>query len=106
MGLRVVNQLRENLRALMEARGVDQKALAFALRRHPTWINKFLKGTRPIHIHDLDGLADFFGISAYQLLQPGISALTERRLVRDRRTGRERRIGHNQRMMQMLSTEM
>ena len=42
----------------------------------------------------LDRIADFFGIATYQLLQPGISPLTERRSGLDRRLGRDRRISH------------
>lgn len=106
MGLRAVNQLRENIRALMRARGIEQQALAFALRRHPTWINKFLKGTRPITIADLDGLADFFGLSAYQLFMPGISSVTERRRGDERRAGRDRRISQSHRQLEVVAAEM
>jgi len=94
MGLKAINQLRENVKALLRVRKEDQKTLAFALGRHPTTINKFLKGTREIQLQDLDRMADFFGLATYQLFQPGISLLTERRQGSDRRTGRERRVGH------------
>lgn len=105
MGLRAVNQLRENVRELMRVRGLDQKSVSFALGHHPTWINKFLKGTRPINVADLDGLSDLFGFTAYQLFQPGIAPLTERR-KRERRSGRDRRIGHQARLLVKLDQEV
>lgn len=39
-----------------------------------------------------DRIADFFGVETYQLLQPGVASLTERRKA-ERRNGRERRVG-------------
>lgn len=98
MGLRAVNLLRENIRSLLRARGTNQKELSFFLRRHPTTINKFLKGTREVQLADLDRMADFFGLATYQLFQPGISPLTERRSGKERRSGQDRRISHAQRL--------
>jgi transcriptional regulator with XRE-family HTH domain len=94
MGLRAVNLLRENIRSLLRARGTNQKELSFFLRRHPTTINKFLKGTREVQLADLDRMADFFGLATYQLFQPGISPLTERRSGKERRKLPDRRIGY------------
>lgn len=93
MPLRAVNQLRENLKALMDREGLKQKDVAFAVRKHVSWVNKFLLGTRPIHLNDLDSLADLFGLTTYQLFVPGVSPRTERRSGRDRRSGQERRKG-------------
>lgn len=104
MGLRAINQLRENVRELLRRRGENQNSLAFALRRHPTTINKFLMGKREVQMADLDGMADFFGLPIYQLFQPGISRLTERRMVARRREA-DRRIGHDQRNMAELAAE-
>ena len=47
---------------------------------------------RGVPLKHLDRIADFFGIATYQLLQPGISPLTERRSGRERRTGHDRRV--------------
>lgn len=105
MGLRAVNQLRENVKELLRRRGHNQNQLAFALKRHPTTVNKFLMGTREVQLADLDGMADFFGIPVYQLFQPGISRLTERRVL-SRRRDADRRIGHDQRKMAELASEM
>lgn len=99
MALRAVNQLRENVKALLLARKEDQKTLAFHMGVHPTTVNKFLQGTREVQLAALDSMADFFGIATYQLFQPGISRLTERRSGRDRRSGTDRRIGHTKRVM-------
>lgn len=104
--MRAANQLRENIRSLLEARHENQKDLAFYLKRHPTTISKFLKGQREVQLSDLDGIADFFGIATYQLFQPGISLLTERRSGLDRRKGRERRISHAQRAMREVAPKI
>lgn len=90
--------LARNIDAILQARGETQTALAFWCRRKSSWINKILAGKRPMHIDDFDRVADFLGISVYQLFQPGISALTERRRPGDRRAARDRRIGHRDRI--------
>jgi len=92
MPYKAVVQLRMNIELLLNRRREEQKALAAHMGRHPTTLNKFLKGTREIQMVDLDKIADFFGLATYQLFQPGIAPLTERRKVRDRRTGIDRRI--------------
>jgi transcriptional regulator with XRE-family HTH domain len=96
MGLRALNQLRQNVESLLFRRKENQKTLADATGIDPTTLNKFLRGTREIQLKDLDAIADFFGIATYQLFQPGIAPLTERR-VGERRRGQERRIGHQAR---------
>jgi transcriptional regulator with XRE-family HTH domain len=106
MGLRAVNQLRQNVLELLRVRHEDQKTLAFHMGIDKSTINKFLKGTREVQLADLDSMADFFGIATYQLFQPGISRLTERRSGRDRRSARERRIGHTQRVMLAVAGEI
>ena len=50
--VRALSQIRKNVDALIKARGLDQKALAFAIHKHPTTINKFLKGTREVQLAD------------------------------------------------------
>lgn len=84
----------------MRREDLKQKDIAFALRKHVSWVNKFLLGKRPVHIADLDALADLFGLTAYQLFVPGISERTERRSGKDRRTGKERRKGFPRAMME------
>lgn len=91
--LRAVTIMRNNIRALLDARHESQAALASWLRHSRAWINKFLNGERQVQLKDLDRIADFFGIATYQLFQPGISPLTERR-VQERRKRKDRRIGH------------
>ncbi len=105
MGLRAVNQLRENIRALLQIRKEEQKSLAFAASIDPSTLSKFLKGEREIQLANLDAVADFFGIATYQLFQPGISRLTERRIA-ERRVGRDRRIGHAQRQLGALRADI
>lgn len=83
--------LLQNIRALLAARGVDAKGLAFAVGHSQAWISKILNGDRKMSIADMDRIADFFGLTASQLIQHGISPLTERRRT-ERRSGDERRI--------------
>jgi transcriptional regulator with XRE-family HTH domain len=93
--------LARNIHACLTRRKEDQSALARWCRKKPSWINKILSGKRPMHIDDFDRVADFLGIETYQLFQPGISALTERRVHGDRRSKQERRIGHAQRTIEL-----
>jgi hypothetical protein len=88
--------LRENIKALLNDRHEDQTTLARWLSHEKSWLNKILNGHRDMQIEDFDKVADFFGIATYQLFQPGIASITERRKGKDRRGGRERRISHVQ----------
>jgi transcriptional regulator with XRE-family HTH domain len=80
----------QNVRALLAARGVDDKALAMFCGHKPAWLSKIMAGERGISLPDLDKVADFFGLTVAQLLSHGISPLTERRKG-DRRSVEERR---------------
>lgn len=87
---KTVNIFRENVAALLKDRGEDGASLAFWCRHDKSWMSKILTGERVVKLGDIDAIADFFGLSPFQLFQPGISPLTERR-VSQRRTGEERR---------------
>lgn len=94
--------LRQNIRALLRARGQKDSDLAQWCKKSRAWISKILAEdrddrtkVRELNVRDLDRIADFFGLATYQLFQPGISPLTERRSGHDRRSGRDRRIGHS-----------
>jgi transcriptional regulator with XRE-family HTH domain len=91
-GLKARVLLVQNIRALLAARGVDDKALAMYCGHRPAWLSKILADERGMNLHDMDKVADFFGLAVSQLLQHGISPLTERRR-RERRRGTERRQG-------------
>lgn len=97
--------LRENIRKLLLVRREEQKALAEWCGHDKSWMNKFLNEGRGIRVGDFDKIASFFGVEPYQLFQPGISAITERRTSTDRRTGQERRVGHAGRQFAMLASE-
>jgi hypothetical protein len=87
--------LKKNIKALLQARGQDQKTLAFWCRKKESWISQFLtKPERGLRMAELDRVAEFFGLEVYQLFLPGISTLTERRSGRDRRSGVDRRVSH------------
>lgn len=93
LDLKASELLKHNIDALLEARHQTRPELARWCRRSRSWLDKaFSEGRREIPLKYLDRIADFFGIATYQLLQPGISSLTERRVKQDRRSGRDRRI--------------
>lgn len=101
--------LKRNLAHLLTDRKENQATLARAVGHSKAWINKFLNDTTDrteIKIKDVDQLASFFGVEPYQLFQPGISRLTERRTGVERRSGRERRIGAQGRQLAGLRTEL
>ena len=94
--------LRHNIDTLLKARGQTRHDLAFSCGRSDAWLSKILSEkpsdqARGLPVKYLDKIADFFGIATYQLFQPGISPLTERRSGRERRTGRDRRVSNAQR---------
>lgn len=101
--LKALYILRQNVRALLMARKESEAALATVLGfKHRSSLNKFLNNERSgFQMSRLDRLAAFFGLPIYQLFQPGISALTERRRHGERRTGRERRQGHAHRVLSL-----
>jgi transcriptional regulator with XRE-family HTH domain len=89
--------LRHNIRTLLRSRGQTPHDLAFYCRKTDAWISKILSDkesdqTRGLPLKYLDKIADFFGVAPYQLFQPGISPLAERRMRQERRCGRDRRI--------------
>lgn len=96
----------ENVSTLLRARGQTQHDLAQWCHRSDVWVSQFLQGKRMWQLDDLDRIADFFGIATYQLFQPGIAPLTERRKAVNRRTGRERRVGHAQRLVLGLASSI
>lgn len=91
--------LAENIRALLHHRRIDASALAVWCNHGDAWISKIINGERGVQLKDLGRIADFFGLTAAELLSPGISPLTERRHTQrrsttERRTQSERRQGH------------
>jgi transcriptional regulator with XRE-family HTH domain len=99
--------LKENIRELLRKRGHTAKQLARHCHRTESWISKTLSDpNRRIPSIYYDRIADFFGLTVYQLFQPGISPLTERRIGRERRRSGERRIGHAQRQAQDLAAHV
>jgi transcriptional regulator with XRE-family HTH domain len=106
MPLTAINLLRRNISDLLLRRKESQTSLAFALGRGKSWINKFLNGQREIQLKDLDRIADFFGIATYQLFQPGISHLTERRSGIERRSNRDRRISNATKLARELDAKI
>lgn len=85
--------MKRNVDALLRARGQTRRDLARWCHRGDAWIAKIMaEDHREFPMKYFDRIADFFGIATYQLLQPGITPLTERRKSTDRRTGQDRRV--------------
>jgi hypothetical protein len=83
--LRAPELLALNLTTLLRLRRQRQKDLATWCGHSEVWISKILRCEREIQLKDLDRVAAFFGLLPYQLLQPGVSILSERRSGHDRR---------------------
>jgi len=87
--------LRENIKALMRMRHMNQGNLAAELGLSQAWVSKRLSGKDPplgsrFQVTDLNMIARVFGVPPFSLLRP--SAGWERR-----RSGYERRSGHDRR---------
>lgn len=106
--LKALYVLRANVRSLLMKRKESEALLALALGfKHRSSLNKFLNSERAgFQMWRLDKLAAFFGLPVYQLFQPGISPLAERRIGSDRRGGEERRVGHGRSVMLTVAAEI
>src|SRR3990167_5291086 len=91
--------LKSNIDTLLHKRGQTRRDLAMWVRQSiekrkvDPWISHiFTNPDNEFQMKYLDRIADFFGLAVYQLFQPGISHLTERRAGHERRSGQDRRI--------------
>lgn len=100
--MKAARLLAENVSSLLSGRRQKQTELAKWCRKSDPWVSQFLRGERNWMLEDLDRVADFFGLATYQLFQPGISSVTERRHG-ERRIGRERRIAMEKRLLGRLT---
>lgn len=102
--MRANQLLKHNIDTILKIRGLNRKDLAQWCYRTESWISKIYRNAnREIPLKYLDRIADFLGVATYQLFQPGISPLTERRRAINRRTVAERRIGHAQRELRTVA---
>lgn len=84
--------LKVNIDGLLRTRHQTRHDLAMWCRRSDAWLSKILgKDNRNVPLEYLDRVADFFGLATYQLFQPGLTGVLERRKG-DRRSGKDRRI--------------
>lgn len=98
--LKATYLLKQNIDALLKARGQKRKDLALWCRKTESWLSQiFRDGDRNLPLKYLDRIADFFGLATYQLFQPGLSGAAERRSGQDRRTGLDRRVSHATEML-------
>lgn len=100
--------LKANIDALLRARHQSRHDLAQWCRRTDAWLSKILSDSptdqaRGLPLKYLDRIADFFGLATYQLFQPGLGGVGERRRA-ERRSSKDRRVSAlNQRVRQSLS---
>jgi hypothetical protein len=96
--------MKRNIDALLTERRLSRKDLAQWCYRGESWISKIMKeDRREFPMKYWDRIADFFGVAPYQLLQPGIGGVAERRRA-ERRSGKDRRVSAlNQRVRISLS---
>ena len=91
--MRAYAVMKANVDAVLKARGITREDLSKYCRREVSWASKILNDPeRWFPMPYWDRISDFLGLLPYQLLQPGISAVTERRKTSDRRSGRDRRL--------------
>lgn len=95
-----------NVSGLLHDRHASQRDLAVWCHHSEVWISKILKGEREAQMKDLGRIADFFGLAAYQLFQPGVTAASERRRGTDRRGGQDRRVSNQTRIMREVGAEI
>lgn len=85
--------LKANIAGLLRERHLRPHDLAVYCRRSDAWLSKILgKDDRNVPLEYLDRIADFLGVTPFQLFQPGIVGVAERRSGSDRRAGKDRRI--------------
>lgn len=100
--------LKTNIDALLRERHQTRHDLAMWCRKSDAWLSKILSDSpsdqaRGMPMKYLDRIADFFGLATYQLFQPGLGGIGERRKA-ERRSGKDRRVSAlNQRVHQTLS---
>ena len=74
-----VEALRDNIRYRLDKDLIHQKSLADRLGHHKSWLNKFLRGSRPqLSMVDLDEIAAFFQVEVYKLFIPRAGADVQR----------------------------
>lgn len=87
--------LKHNINTLLRSRGQTRAELALWCRKSRSWLDKIMsENRREVPVVLLDRVADFFGLATYQLFQPGINPLSERRSGKERRSGFDRRVSH------------
>lgn len=90
--MRAYALMKANVDAVLKARGIAREELSKLCHRDPSWASKILTNDkRWFPMPYWDRICSILGLEPYQLMQPGISAYTERRR-HQRRSGRDRRI--------------
>jgi hypothetical protein len=106
VALKATYLLKQNIDALLKARGQKRKDLALWCRKSESWLSQiFREDERNMPLKYLDRIADFFGLATYQLFQPGLSGMAERRKGGDRRTGFDRRMSHVAEMLKPVPAQ-
>lgn len=81
--------LKANIDGLLRVQHRRKKDLAAFCWKSESWLTKILtESRRDVSIVDLDRIAEFFGRHVYELFQPGIVGVAERRSGLERRTAK------------------
>src|SRR5438034_6033457 len=96
--------LKQNVDALLRRDHLTRKDLAQWCHRSESWISKiYREERREFPMDKLDRIAEILGVDTYQLFQPGIAGIAERRSGLDRRRDHERRRTPSQRLLNELA---
>jgi transcriptional regulator with XRE-family HTH domain len=88
------DQMRANLRELLDMRNMTQSDLAVELGVSQPWVSKRMSGVTPFALDDLDRIGAAFGLTPCELLEHGFGKWDRRRSP-DRRSYQDRRRSRN-----------
>ena len=83
----------QNIRALLDARRIQDQALAHYCGHRSPWLSKIFRNERGVTLRDLGKIAAFFSVSVSDLFRPQLAVELYERRQQDRRGG-ERRSDH------------
>lgn len=70
--------LSKNLAALIEEAGISQRALAAKVGIDPKNVNNMVRRAHKVNLVHIEAVAEYFGLSAWQLLRPGLNIKSPR----------------------------
>jgi len=82
----------QNIRALLDARRIQDQALAHYCGHQSPWLSKILRHGRGVTIHDIGKIAAFFNVSVSDLFRPQLAIELYERRREDRRASDRRAV--------------